>query len=317
VVARVGDQNITQAELDKLIAQQKAEAVSQGQAFPAEGTPGFEQARRQVLEQIRLDRIVSFESRKCGKPCTVTQAQLDARLEEIKQQSFGGSEQQFQAALKQAKISKADLQRLLRADRQRTALFNWVTKAVTFTEADAKTYYDEHPDLFKVPELRQARHILVANKAQAERIRATLTNANFAAAAKRYSTDTSNKNSGGELGPVQKGAFVPEFEKAVYELKNGEISQPVQTQFGWHLIGVTVTPGRTTPFEQAKAQIIQGQLQERKNARFSEWEKGVLDDWNDQTVYASDDLVPRATTNPTPPAVSTVPQPPASTVPAP
>jgi parvulin-like peptidyl-prolyl isomerase len=83
----------------------------------------------------------------------------------------------------------------------------------------------------------------------------------------------------------------------------------VQTQFGWHLIGVTVTPGRTTQFEQAKAQIIQGQLQERKNARFSEWEKGVLDDWNDQTVYASEDLVPRATTNPTPPAASTVPTP--------
>jgi hypothetical protein len=69
VVARVGDANITEEQLDRAIAQTTAEAKSQGQTVPAEGAEGYEQVRQQALQTLVQQRIVGFEARECGKPC--------------------------------------------------------------------------------------------------------------------------------------------------------------------------------------------------------------------------------------------------------
>ncbi len=164
--------------------------------------------------------------------------------------------------------------------------------ACRFTDADAKAYYDEHPDEFKVAAGRTASHILVPTEAEAERIRAEVTPENFAQLAEENSTDTGSAKQGGDLGPVQKGTFVPEFEKAALALKDGEISQPVKTQFGWHIIMVDTTPARTTAFADAKEQIISTQLAQKRQAEFTKWSEGVLKDWEGRTVYASADLKP-------------------------
>ena len=84
-----------------------------------------------------------------------------------------------------------------------------------------------------------ARHILVKTKAEAESIRAQLLKgANFADLAKKYSIDTGSKNKGGDLGWFPRGIMTPNFEKAAFSLKVGQISQPIQTQFGYHIIEV-------------------------------------------------------------------------------
>ena len=120
---------------------------------------------------------------------------------------------------------------------------NHVTRGIRFTAADAKKYYEDNPAQFKVAAGRTASHILVPTKAEADKIRAEATDANFAELAKEYSTDTGTKDQGGSLGQIQKGQLVPEFEKVAFALKSGEISEPVKTQFGWHIITVTTTPG--------------------------------------------------------------------------
>lgn len=86
----------------------------------------------------------------------------------------------------------------------------------------------------------RASHILVSSKDEATKLRQEIVDGkiDFATAAKEYSKCPSGQN-GGDLGFFGKGVMVPEFETAAFSLKVGEVSQPVQTQFGWHLIEVT------------------------------------------------------------------------------
>lgn len=85
----------------------------------------------------------------------------------------------------------------------------------------------------------RASHLLVPTKEQADKIREEiLAGKSFAEAAKEYSSCPSSRN-GGDLGYFGPGAMVPEFDKAAFELPVNEVSEPVKTQFGWHLILVT------------------------------------------------------------------------------
>ena len=88
---------------------------------------------------------------------------------------------------------------------------------------------------------------------------------------------------------------MPEFEKVAFALEDGEISQPVKTQFGWHIITVNVTPASTTSFADAKDQIVSTQLDQKRQAEFTKWSEGVVEDWTDRTVYSDPDLRPATT----------------------
>ncbi|MEI8377458.1 MAG: peptidylprolyl isomerase [bacterium] len=91
---------------------------------------------------------------------------------------------------------------------------------------------------FDYKEVR-ACHILVKTKAQAEQIKQEIENGrNFAAVAQEYSICPS-ASEGGDLGYFSRGMMVPPFEKAAFSLPVGEVSQPVETEFGWHLILIT------------------------------------------------------------------------------
>ena len=93
----------------------------------------------------------------------------------------------------------------------------------------------------------------------------------FAALARKASIDTSTKSRGGDLGVLRRGQTVPEFEKALLNLKVGEVSDPVQTQFGCHLIKLTErAAGKPLSFEEAKDQAREQLLAEKKLKRFHE-----------------------------------------------
>ncbi|MBQ2615645.1 MAG: peptidyl-prolyl cis-trans isomerase, partial [Synergistaceae bacterium] len=87
----------------------------------------------------------------------------------------------------------------------------------------------------------------------------------FDAVAKEYSIDPGSAINGGDLGEFPRGMMVPEFEKAAFELKNpGDVSEPVKTQFGWHIIKLEERiPESPMPFEQVKSRLLQ-ELQEQK-----------------------------------------------------
>ncbi len=179
------------------------------------------------------------------------------------------------------------------------------TKGVKISDAEIKDYYKAHLNEFTVQERRKASHILLkvpdgAGTAKVEEIRKRLEairakaekGADFAALARKYSQDNGTKEKGGDLGFFTRGTMVKPFEKAVFALKEGEISQPVRTRFGWHLIKLEkIEPARTKSLKEVRDTIIErmrhqkaGQLMwDKANKAYDEiLQMGGLDAYADQ-----------------------------------
>jgi peptidyl-prolyl cis-trans isomerase C len=130
-------------------------------------------------------------------------------------------------------------------------------KAPDLTDEQAKTYYDENPNLYSTTQIK-ASHILVKDEAQAKEIRDQVKSDpnKFADLAKEKSVDKTSGQKGGDLGMFGQGRMVPDFERAAFALKPGEISEVVKTQYGYHVILVSERKdGERRPFDQVKEQI--------------------------------------------------------------
>jgi foldase protein PrsA len=293
VVAQVGDTQITRAQLDTYMSQLAASATAQGQAFPTPGTASYRTAQQQALQQLIQLQIVGFEAGKCGKPCAVSNAAISAQLDTLAKQRFGGSHVKLAAYLRSLDFTLDQARDQVKAGLEQQKLQTYVERGVTFTPADAKAYYAANAAQFNVPETRTVSHILVASQALANTIRAEVTPANFAALARQYSTDTGSKAQGGALGSIRASEVVAPFAKAAFALKVGQISQPVHSQFGWHIIYVTkITPAHHTSEAAAVPGIISSQLTSKRTTAYQQWVTKTLAYWNAQTKYASSSLTP-------------------------
>ena len=117
------------------------------------------------------------------------------------------------------------------------------------------------------------RHILVTKKALADQLYAQLkSGGNFAALAKKYSKDPGSAANGGKL-TISKGQTVPAFDKTAFSLKNGELSQPIHTQYGYHIIQAlsAIKPAQTTSLSKVESSIKQQLEQQRKNDVMTKW----------------------------------------------
>lgn len=128
----------------------------------------------------------------------------------------------------------------------------------TVTEGDAKKLYDQQVKLLKPEQEVKARHILVESEDKAKEIAEKIVHgADFAQMAKEHSMDPGTKDDGGSLGYFGRGQMVPQFEEAAFKLDTGDVSDPVQTQFGWHLIQVEDRRERQPPeFEAVKDRLL-------------------------------------------------------------
>ena len=139
----------------------------------------------------------------------------------------------------------------------RDAYFDRSVKG-SVTEAEARRLYDAQLAAAKPQEEARARHILVETEAKAKDIFEKIAHGeDFARMAKEFSNDTGSKEEGGDLGYFSRGQMVPQFEEAAFKLKPGEMSQPVQSQFGWHIIKLEDKRQRgAPPFDSIKERII-------------------------------------------------------------
>jgi peptidyl-prolyl cis-trans isomerase C len=130
------------------------------------------------------------------------------------------------------------------------------------SDADARKIYDEQVKLLKPEEEVSARHILVDTEAEAKALKDKLDKgADFAQLAKENSKDPGSKDDGGSLGYFGRGQMVPQFEEIAFKLEKGQVSDPVKTQFGWHVIKLEDRRVKQPPaFEIVKDRIMQSLL---------------------------------------------------------
>jgi peptidyl-prolyl cis-trans isomerase C len=138
------------------------------------------------------------------------------------------------------------------------------------SDQDIKDYYDKNKDSFVVATEIRASHILVKTEEDAQKVLARLKKGEkFEAIAKAVSLDTASAKNGGDIGFFKKGQMVPEFERAAASLKVGEISIPVKTQFGVHIIKVTdKKTGAPIEFEKVRDLISQKLSGEKQKEAF-------------------------------------------------
>jgi len=163
-----------------------------------------------------------------------------------------------QAAERQQLAARDDVKRRLAFDRNRIlmeALLQGAGKAALNDEAEHKVYEDAVKQMTNEQEVH-ARHILVPTEDEAKAILGQLKKgADFATLAKEKSKDPGAAD-GGDLGYFTKDQMVPEFAEVAFKLDKGKVSDPVKTQYGWHVILVEDKRTKPTPtFEQVKAQI--------------------------------------------------------------
>ena len=169
---------------------------------------------------------------------------------------------------------------LMRENLVANAQLETIQKSITLTDADLQKVYDASKDKY---EQVKAKHILIAfkgspaaqagkpeldenaAKAKAEDLKKQIAaGASFEDLAKKESDDTGSGAQGGELGEFGRGQMVPEFEKAAFDAKPGEVVGPIRTQFGWHII--KVEEHGYTPFAGVKATIEKNERQTRLQA---------------------------------------------------
>jgi peptidyl-prolyl cis-trans isomerase C len=152
-----------------------------------------------------------------------------------------------------------------------TAINNMLV-GIDVTNEEIKAYYEANQHYFQAEGSVSARHILVETLEEANEIKKKIEDGmNFEMAALQYSSCPS-KEQGGNLGQFTRGQMVPEFEKAAFELPVGEISEPVKTQFGYHLIKVEDKSESTVrSYEEVYPVIKRELINERESYRYMEF----------------------------------------------
>lgn len=223
---------------------------------------------KDTLESLITNKVIEMESEK--RKVKVTGTEIDEELTKL-QDSYGG-EDAFASALQQNNVSvdqvREDIEHYLLAEKM-------IKPSIKITEKEMKTYFEENKDSFDQKEQVKASHILVKDEAAAKKVKDELDNGkDFAELAKKYSTDKSNAAAGGDLGYFAKGEMAEEFEKAAFSLKVDEISEPVKTEFGYHIIKVSdKKAAKAAEYEDHKKEIKDKLLDEKIQTEYPNWLK--------------------------------------------
>ena len=235
--------------------------------------PQLVQIKKDILENLIDQELLYQESQRRG--AAVSDQAIDEQLAKIKKRF--ASDEAFKEKLAQMQISEADVRKQIRRGIAIRELMNKeIIDPTVVTEEETKKVYEDNPQRFKEAEQVKASHIIIRvkpsddekTKAEArQKIEAVQKKVkageDFAALAREYSDGPSGAN-GGELGFFQRGQMVPAFEDVAFAMEVNQVSDIVETRFGYHLIKVyDKKPERIPEYEEVKEKISQ-QLRKQK-----------------------------------------------------
>jgi foldase protein PrsA len=247
---------------DETVAKFNGEAISKDDLY----SEMVEQYGAATIDKIIGDKIVAAEAKK--QKINITNSILNKEFEKLKA-SYGGEE-----AFKQALESNNTTLAFLKQD-----LKNYLTikqllePQIEITEEEMKTYFDENKDSFAEAEQIKASHILVPDEKTANEVKQKLNDGgDFAELAKDYSTDDSTKDSGGDLGYFAKGTMVSEFEDVAFRLAVDQVSKPVKTEFGYHIIKVEAKKkAKEANYNDSKEEIKETLVDQKIDSEYTTW----------------------------------------------
>jgi foldase protein PrsA len=295
-VAVVDGQTVSKSDFNALIDQARKSYKTQKRDFPKAGSKEYQTLKNQAV-QFLVQRV-EFEQQAEDLDIEVTDKQVDARLAQIKKQYFGGDAKKYEKQLKDQGLTDKQVRSDIRAQIVSEQIFNKVTKSAKVDDKAISDYYEKNKAQYSQPESREVRHILVKTRAQAEDIYKQLQDgADFSVLAKKFSQDTGSKTNGGKL-TISKGQTVAPFDQTAFLLKKNDISRPVKTEFGFHIIQplADAKPAKVTPLKEVKESIRQQLQQTKKNEAMTKWVDDLKKEYEDQVSYAVGFTPPPAAT---------------------
>jgi peptidyl-prolyl cis-trans isomerase C len=260
VLARVNGEAVNKPEFDRAIAALEAR---NGGPVPAQQR---DRILREVLDQIVAYKLLIQESK--ARQIAATDSEVDARIKEIQAQ-FPSED-----AFKQMLTSRKTTIEQVRGDiRQDVTVQKLITSAIADKVAvkpeQVTDFYTKNPDQFKQPERVRASHILITVPKGADAAAKTAARAkaadilkdvkagkDFAALAKQHSQDPGSAQNGGDLGFFQQGQMVGPFNDVAFKLAPGQVSDLVETEFGFHIIKVAEKQtARTVPLDEVRPKL--------------------------------------------------------------
>jgi nitrogen fixation protein NifM len=225
-----------------------------------------------------------------ARDAMVPPSTLEAALAEIRGRY--PSEEEFAEDMERNGLDQAGFaQALERELRVEAVLEKVATRAEGVSDMDVELYYQFHPEQFRRPETRLARHILITinetmaeNKRDAAQKRIGEIAARLAKEPQRFEEQALKHSEcptaldGGKLGDLPRGKLFPELDKALFELKEDEVSGVLESELGFHILRCdTITPASVLGFDQAKQHIRKLMEQKRKRVCQQAWVKGLLE----------------------------------------
>ena len=280
-VASVNGTVIGLQQLDKELASIQRRMAQQGNFVPP---TAMEEMRARVLDELIGQELLYQDSRKQG--IQVDEKEIAGQLGAM-QEKFNDPKA-FKEALAASGLSVAQLTDRLRQQAAiRQLVERQIIPTVSVPDGAAETFYNQNPRFFTRPEQVRARHILIltgegaddAAKAEARKRLSEIRDqvvggADFAALARLHSEDPGSKEKGGDLGFFSRGRMVKAFEEAAFALAPNQISDLVQTEYGYHLIQVTEHKAAgTVALEEVKPRILDHLKQQQIRQRLEEYVK--------------------------------------------
>jgi foldase protein PrsA len=219
-----------------------------------------------VLNMMISNKVVDLEADKAK--VKVTDKEIKAELDKMVEQ-YGGQDT-FNMLLAQNGLTEDVFKEQIEQNLKVTKILE---PSIEITDDEIKTYFEDNKASFDTPEQVEASHILVEDEKTAKEVKKKIDEGgDFAELAKEYSTDTQTKDNGGELGYFPTGQMVEEFDKAAFAMKVDEISDPVKTDYGYHIIKVTgKKEAKEATLEDSKEQIKEALLDQKVQEQASTW----------------------------------------------